>query len=268
MYIFCFKYIICQIYCIIYNNSHYSFLKESPLDSMARITGGQSYCITSQKSLHQSLESLVQRCQSGVVVVFEKIGPDPTPINGNLDDTKDSKAPPSSVASAPTRPPVIEPPPVVHAPIPTPVFTPSNTPPFSPKHTPPFIPSYNPAQTPLLYSPDSKSPPSSVPWKKGRHLIYVVRSGAKGIAQGHWPLPEAFWPDNTFQSLPPRHAHPVISFSCGGVELVNQVDQLPFDKYELEPSALTRYILERRQPHILWQVNSNCSNIAHLCMRR
>jgi len=32
------------------------------------------------------------------------------------------------------------------------------------------------------------------------------------------------------------------------------IDNLPFDKYELEPSPLTQYILERRQPNVCWQV--------------
>ena len=32
------------------------------------------------------------------------------------------------------------------------------------------------------------------------------------------------------------------------------IDNLPFDKYELEPSPLTQFILERRQPNVCWQV--------------
>lgn len=32
------------------------------------------------------------------------------------------------------------------------------------------------------------------------------------------------------------------------------IDKLPFDKYELEPSPLTQYILERKSPHMCWQV--------------
>ena len=32
------------------------------------------------------------------------------------------------------------------------------------------------------------------------------------------------------------------------------LDNLPFDKYELEPSPLTQYILERRNPNVCWQV--------------
>lgn len=32
------------------------------------------------------------------------------------------------------------------------------------------------------------------------------------------------------------------------------IDNLPFDKYELEPSPLTQYILSRKQPTVCWQV--------------
>ena len=34
------------------------------------------------------------------------------------------------------------------------------------------------------------------------------------------------------------------------------VENFPFDKYELEPSPLTQYILERRNPNVCWQVMS------------
>lgn len=37
------------------------------------------------------------------------------------------------------------------------------------------------------------------------------------------------------------------------------IGNLPFDKYELEPSPLTQYILERRQPNSCWQVFINGS---------
>ena len=38
---------------------------------------GRSYLITSKFSLNQCIDSLAQKCQPGVVVHFEKIGPDP-----------------------------------------------------------------------------------------------------------------------------------------------------------------------------------------------
>lgn len=41
---------------------------------------GRSYCVRTQRMLNQCLESLVQKVQSGVVINFEKTGPDPPPI--------------------------------------------------------------------------------------------------------------------------------------------------------------------------------------------
>ena len=94
---------------------------------------------------------------------------------------------------------------------------------------------------------------SNVAWHNCRRLIYVPRSAQKGFAVGFWPLPEAFWPDVNAPSLPQRSAHPKVNFTC-----VNQepmiIDNLPFDKYELEPSPLTLYILARKQPKVSWQV--------------
>ncbi len=52
---------------------------------------------------------------------------------------------------------------------------------------------------------------------------------------------------------PPRTAHPQVKFSCADSEPM-VVDKVPFDKYELEPSPLTQYILERKSPHTCWQV--------------
>lgn len=41
---------------------------------------GRSYCVCTQRMLLQCLESLVQKVQSGVVLNFEKTGPDPAPV--------------------------------------------------------------------------------------------------------------------------------------------------------------------------------------------
>ena len=43
---------------------------------------GRSYSITTHRMLMSCLESLVQKCQSGVVINFEKIGPDPPVLDG------------------------------------------------------------------------------------------------------------------------------------------------------------------------------------------
>ena len=58
---------------------------------------------------------------------------------------------------------------------------------------------------------------------------------------------------SVFSLQPPRTAHPIVWFSCSPCDPI-VIENLPFDKYELEPSPLTQYILERRQPNSCWQV--------------
>ncbi|KAK6309524.1 hypothetical protein J4Q44_G00194050 [Coregonus suidteri] len=131
--------------------------------------------------LNQCLESLLQKIQSGVVLSFEKTGPDPSPGEDEI----------------------------------------------------------------------LKSGPQS--WHCCRKLIYVRPNPKTGVPIGHWPIPEAFWPDTNSPTLPPRSVHPHVRFSCLDAEPM-VIDKVPFDKYELEPSPLTQYILERKAPHTCWQV--------------
>ncbi|VDM95646.1 unnamed protein product [Thelazia callipaeda] len=94
-----------------------------------------------------------------------------------------------------------------------------------------------------------------------RTVTCTIYSRASRSYPGHWPIPEAFWPDRSMTNLPPRKAHPIISFRCESCEpLVCQ--DFPFDKYELEPSPLTRFILERKQPGVCWQVFVRNSSIS------
>ncbi|XP_040904341.1 integrator complex subunit 6 [Toxotes jaculatrix] len=162
---------------------------ESAITQMCEVTGGRSYCVRTQRMLNQCLESLVQKVQSGVVINFEKTGPDP-PLIGE-ENSVESSRPVSS---------------------------------FSPQ-----------------------------PWHSCHKLIYVRPNPKTGVPVGHWPIPESFWPDQNSPTLPPRSAHPMVRFSCVDCEPM-VIDKLPFDKYELEPSPLTQYILERKSPHMCWQV--------------
>uniref|UniRef100_A0A672YPG0 VWFA domain-containing protein n=1 Tax=Sphaeramia orbicularis TaxID=375764 RepID=A0A672YPG0_9TELE len=162
---------------------------ESAITQMCEVTGGRSYCVLTQRMLNQCLESLVQKVQSGVVINFEKTGPDP-PLVGEGDRPVSS---------------------------------------FSPQ-----------------------------PWHSCHKLIYVRPNPKTGVPVGHWPIPESFWPDQNSPTLPPRSAHPVVRFSCVDCEPM-VIDKLPFDKYELEPSPLTQYVLERKSPHMCWQVFVNSS---------
>ncbi|KAJ9593745.1 hypothetical protein L9F63_014718 [Diploptera punctata] len=179
----------------------------SPIDAMCEVTGGRSYCITSHRMLMQCIDSLVQKVQSGVVINFEKIGPDPEVMKyeGRANGM------------------------------------PSN---------------------PVNFMTAS----GNTAWHSCRRLIYVPRSAQKGFAVGFWPIPESFWPDLSSSSLPPRSAHPNVKFSCTSQEPM-VIENLPFDKYELEPSPLTQYILARKQPTTCWQVfignSSKISEVGH-----
>ncbi|XP_053180337.1 integrator complex subunit 6 [Scomber japonicus] len=162
---------------------------ESAITQMCEVTGGRSYCVRTQRMLNQCLESLVQKVQSGVVINFEKTGPDP-PLAGD-ENSVESGRPASSF--------------------------------------------------------------STQPWHSCHKLIYVRPNPKTGVPVGHWPIPESFWPDQNSPTLPPRTAHPTVRFSCVDCEPM-VIDKLPFDKYELEPSPLTQFILERKSPHMCWQV--------------
>jgi len=100
-----------------------------------------------------------------------------------------------------------------------------------------------------VVSPNIQSPVSST-WHSQRRMIFV-RSNIKGNV-GHWPIPENFWPEAAMHKLPPRDCHPIVKFQCKASDAM-VIDNMPFDKYELEPSPLTQYILERKQPFIAWQ---------------
>ncbi|XP_022238341.1 integrator complex subunit 6-like [Limulus polyphemus] len=184
----------------------------SPIDAMCEVTGGRSYAVTSHRVLMQCLESLVQKIQSGVVINFEKIGPDPPPvINEVYSETTEDKQ-------------INE----------------------TPNHKVPAAGQNGLGQQ----TPHSIT---STAWQSSHKLIYVQRSAQKGYSVGHWPIPESFWPDLNSPALPPRTAHPVFKFTCTNSEPM-VIDNLPFDKYELEPSPLTQYILSRKQPTVAWQV--------------
>ena len=194
----------------------------SPVDAMCEVTGGRSYAVTSNRVLHQCIESLVQKLQSGVVIHFEKSGSDPpllgeeTALLGEEDTLLDPHRAEIEIVKST-------------------IFREAGAPGSRP-HTPnPVISGGNTA------------------WHSCRKLIYVQRSAQKGFAVGFWPLPESFWPDVNASALPGRSAHPTLKFTCTNQEPMI-IDNLPFDKYELEPSPLTLFILGRKQPNYCWQV--------------
>ena len=90
-------------------------------------------------------------------------------------------------------------------------------------------------------------------WHSCRRMIMIPRSLPKAEkTEYNWPIPEDYWPSAAMLSLPSRPAHALMKFQTTPCNPVT--DKFPFDKYELEPSPLTQYILERRQPTMAWPV--------------
>ncbi|KAI5749299.1 hypothetical protein M8J76_006248 [Diaphorina citri] len=204
----------------------------SPIDAMCEVTGGRSYCVTSHRMLLQCIDSLVQKVQSGVVINFEKIGPDPPPINESSKDPDMEEMdwekeiinyPSGSLGGAKINN-------VING-----------------------MNNRNSGSSTPVGTGGAMNIINSTAWHNCRKLIYVPRSAQKGFPVGFWPIPESFWPDITASSLPPRSAHPNVKFTCTSQDPL-VIENLPFDKYELEPSPLTQYILARKQPTICWQV--------------
>ncbi|XP_074658084.1 integrator complex subunit 6-like [Tubulanus polymorphus] len=188
--------------------------EDSPIDAMCEVTGGRSYLVTHQRQLLQCLESLVQKAQPGVVIHFEKMGPDPPSEGGMINQDSDVKENQDmNLLDVPQQTMIGD----------------------------------------KTSSRCSTPTPTNTAWHSCRKLIYVQRSAVKGYAIGHWPIPESFWPDPNTHKLPPRNAHPCVRFSCTPCEPM-ATENFPFDKYQLEPSPLTQYILERRNPNMCWQV--------------
>lgn len=225
----------------------------SSLTAMCSVTAGRSYTITTQRSIMQSIEALVAKVQSGVVIQFEKFGPDPPPplleptnasnsnntnniTNSNNNNNHHQSAENSNSTNNIT----------------TDSQRPNQQSESSSPAEPPGSGSNNKSgqqhttnQEIIINTPSN--------WHSTRSLIYVHRSLQKNFPIGHWPIPEAYWPDPSLSNLPPRTAHPIVKFSCSSTE-PHMLDSLPFDKYELESSPLTQYILSRKQPQIAWQV--------------
>jgi len=215
----------------------------SPLDKLCEQTGGRSYAVRSHRMFQQCIDSLVQKVQSGVVINFEKIGPDPPPVNSDgkeatdiIELDKENQQNNSESISG-----------------------------GSGGILGSMLQNGSRPQTPNSIPPPVQNPPSNA-WHNCRKMIYVPRPAQRGSPSGFWPIPESFWPDVNTLSLPARSAHPNVKFTCTSQEPM-VIDNLPFDKYELEPSPLTQYILSRRQPTTCWQVyipnSSKNSDVGH-----
>ncbi|CAB4057692.1 INTS6 [Lepeophtheirus salmonis] len=160
----------------------------SPIDAMCEVTGGRSYMVTSQRVLHQCIDSLVQKLQFGVVVHFEKIGQDPPILNEHLEEDD------------------------------------------------------------LIFRQDVvQMDDEDALNTKG--LTFSKENNSN--SRPHTPNP-ILSPSNIRIYSWFLAASRVISSRYSQEPMI--IDNLPFDKYELEPSPLTLYILARKQPKISWQV--------------
>lgn len=65
--------------------------------------------------------------------------------------------------------------------------------------------------------------------------MLLVRGG-QPQGQGHWPIPEAYWPDPTHQGVPPRDPHPTIAYKPMDTDPYIPPNFI-FDKYEVHKSA-------------------------------
>jgi integrator complex subunit 6 len=169
-----------------------------------------------------SLDQLIQRIHGGVVINFEKVGPDPPVIIPNEDELLNNSE--------------------------------SNKESFASNSMNGLINSNNNNNSNNLSNSNNNISINDMnggikSWHSTRKLIYVQRSAQKGYSVGHWPIPESFWPDLSCPSLQPRTAHPIVKFTCANSEPA-VIENLPFDKYELEPSPLTQFILSRKQPSL------------------
>ena len=183
---------------------------------------GRSYCVTSQRTLMASIDQLIQRIHGGVVINFEKVGPDP-PVIIPSEEELANNCDPNGLNSA------------------------------NNNNNNNGVTKNNNLNNNYINATFNEMNGSTKSWHSTRKLIYVQRSAQKGYSVGHWPIPESFWPDISCPALQPRTAHPVVKFTCTNSEPA-VIENLPFDKYELEPSPLTQFILSRKQPHIAWQV--------------
>ncbi|CAK8684006.1 integrator complex subunit 6-like [Clavelina lepadiformis] len=192
----------------------------SPISLMCEVTGGRSYCVKTQKTLMQCIDSLIQKVQSGVVLHFEK-------DSANDKDVRKSNF--SSVLGDG----------------------------FGKQS-----PAYGAMND---YSKQSNETPL---WHSLHRMIYVRPNAKSGLPVGHWPLPEAYCPDQNAPTLPPRTAHPTLRFKCDDVEPI-LLTNFPYDKYELEPSPLTQVLLEKKNSNYCWPVyvenSGKQSNVSHPC---
>nr|VZI23874.1 unnamed protein product [Spirometra erinaceieuropaei] len=84
-----------------------------------------------------------------------------------------------------------------------------------------------------------------------KQLVHVKLVGRVGSS---WPIPENFWPDDELllSKLPPRPSNPVVHICASSDPQPKFPEYFPMDKYELEPSVITRMIIEKAESSVTW----------------
>ena len=77
----------------------------------------------------------------------------------------------------------------------------------------------------------------------------ILRIPRKDDNRYPWPISENFWADYNTLQLPPRPDVPKVIFTFDSKAPPVWKDGNLFDRYELEPSPLTHFILERKTGH-------------------
>lgn len=133
---------------------------------------------------------------------------------------------------------------------------------------PPPPPPASAPGAPTSNTSSSNSIAHDVPPKATHHGVHV-RLTANARFVGIWPLPESYHPATT-DALLPRDAHPRIVLGLRPTEPI-VVEGLPFDKYELEGSPLTAWILAKKKTNLCWPCympkRCVCVCICVLCLR-
>ncbi|XP_052864418.1 integrator complex subunit 6-like [Anopheles cruzii] len=87
-----------------------------------------------------------------------------------------------------------------------------------------------------------------------KRMIYVPKQNPsqKTFPVGYWPIPEAYWPNPTLTSLPPRDAHPRINVIWPSCDEPQMLRNFPIDRYEVETCPLTAHIISKKETNKIW----------------
>lgn len=106
----------------------------------------------------------------------------------------------------------------------------------------------------VIVSFETMPNPSSLPpqVQQACHRKMLLVRGGQTQGQGHWPIPEAYWPDPSNQGIPPRDPHPMIAYKPVDADPHIPVNFI-FDKYEIESNPIMGFLMKANSG-ACWQV--------------